>query len=189
MKHIYLIFTQTGTSASRMFKVFTKMPYNHASISFDRELTEMYSFGRRVLYFQFLAGLIQEDPDTHVYKRFPDTTCRIIALPVTDEQYARAKQEVNLFWVEVDKYKYDILGVPARAAGVKWKRDYRFVCSEFVGLVLSRAGILHYSEAECYFLKPSDLYNIPGSETIYIGTLKGYNRGNFYSNLRTAYNL
>ena len=38
-KKIYILLTDTGTLFTRLIKIFTKKPYNHASISFDAELS------------------------------------------------------------------------------------------------------------------------------------------------------
>lgn len=44
---IWIVLTGTGTWFSRMIQYFTKAPLNHASIAFDSELCEVYSFGRK----------------------------------------------------------------------------------------------------------------------------------------------
>lgn len=46
MKKIYIILTQTGSVVSQMVKLYTRKKYGHVSISLDRELKNMYSFGR-----------------------------------------------------------------------------------------------------------------------------------------------
>ena len=46
-RSIYILLTNTGTLFTRVIQTYTRAPYNHASISFDRELTELYSFGRK----------------------------------------------------------------------------------------------------------------------------------------------
>lgn len=48
-KKVYLLLTDTGTFFTKLIKLYTKKPYNHASISFDSELSEVYSFGRKRL--------------------------------------------------------------------------------------------------------------------------------------------
>ena len=42
-KNIYIILTDTGTLLSRMIKLYTKDELNHVSISFDDQLSEVYS--------------------------------------------------------------------------------------------------------------------------------------------------
>lgn len=43
-KKVFLLLTDTDTMLTRLIKACTKMPYNHASIAFNPELTEVYSF-------------------------------------------------------------------------------------------------------------------------------------------------
>ena len=46
-RKIYLLLTDTGTMFTRMIKLFTQEPLNHASLAFDDNLVEVYSFGRK----------------------------------------------------------------------------------------------------------------------------------------------
>lgn len=46
-RDIYIVLTGTGTAFSGIIKWFTKAELNHASIAFDSELREVYSFGRK----------------------------------------------------------------------------------------------------------------------------------------------
>lgn len=46
-KDIFIVLTGTGTAFSGFIKWFTKADLNHASIAFDCELREVYSFGRK----------------------------------------------------------------------------------------------------------------------------------------------
>ena len=63
LPEIYIVISQTGTLFSRALKVATRHPYNHVSISLDRELNAMYSFARRNIYCPWIAGFIEENPD------------------------------------------------------------------------------------------------------------------------------
>ena len=46
MKQIYFVITNTGTILSKIVIKFMKDEYSHASISLDKKLKQMYSFGR-----------------------------------------------------------------------------------------------------------------------------------------------
>ena len=183
MPHIYVMISQTGTSGSEFFKLITRKPYNHSSIAFDRELREMYSFGRRLLYFQFVAGLVRENPDTFVYKRFTKTICKIYEVPCTDAQYAKLRRMMDEEYLpEFQRYKYDFFGLPFRCLGIKYERKYRYVCSHFVAKVIQRAGI-HIFSKDPFFIYPYHLEEITGAKCIYEGLLTGYRRGHFADSL------
>ena len=58
---VWIVLTGTGTWFSRMIQCFTNAPLNHASIAFDPELHEVYSFGRKKPHNPFDGGLVREN--------------------------------------------------------------------------------------------------------------------------------
>lgn len=54
---IYVLLTNTGTLFSKTIRWYTKNMLNHASIAFDRDLNEVYSFGRKIRTTHFLRDL------------------------------------------------------------------------------------------------------------------------------------
>ena len=70
MKNIYIILTQSGTLFSKAIKLHTRDPYNHASISFDKSLEIMYSFGRKRRYNPIDTGFIEENFNRGLYPYF-----------------------------------------------------------------------------------------------------------------------
>lgn len=83
---VFILLTNTGTFLTRVIKSYTRAPYNHASISFDRELSELYSFGRKTPSNPLDGGFVKEDIKTGTYSRFPNTTCVIYELQVTNRE-------------------------------------------------------------------------------------------------------
>lgn len=79
-KQIFIVITQTGTMLSRILKRITGAEYNHASLSLSRDLTRMYSFGRRHPYNPFWGGFVIESPHAGTFRRFSDTTAIILAV-------------------------------------------------------------------------------------------------------------
>ena len=57
---VYILLTDTGSLLTKLIKLYTKKPYNHASISFDFELSEVYSFGRKKVENPFHGGFVKE---------------------------------------------------------------------------------------------------------------------------------
>ena len=45
-KKIYIVLTYSGTILSRIIRAYTGDEYSHVSIALDKDLEEMYSFGR-----------------------------------------------------------------------------------------------------------------------------------------------
>ena len=178
MEHtLYIILSQTGTVASRLIQTVTRAPYNHSSISLDRGMNEMYSFGRRRLYLQWIGGFIRENPNTHVFRRFPNTLCEVIALPVSGGVYRRALDVIDLFVDEASDFKYDVLGLWTRPLGLKLKRSHRFICSQFVATVLQMSGAWDLGGRDPYFTYPEDFRRIPGSTVVFRGKLRDWQGG------------
>ena len=85
-KKIYILLTDTGTLFTKFIKLYTKKPYNHASLSFDSELSEVYSFGRKTARNPFIGGFVKEDVNEGLFKQ---ANCAIYSLTVNDVQFKR----------------------------------------------------------------------------------------------------
>ena len=72
-KSLYVIVSMTGTLPSRLIRRREKSEFSHVSISLDRRLHHMYSFGRLCKWMIYPGGLVHEIPDRNVYRRFPHT--------------------------------------------------------------------------------------------------------------------
>ena len=59
MKYVYVFLTRTGTKIANIIVMVTGDRFAHASISLDRELTQMYSFGRRRVTNPLYGGFIK----------------------------------------------------------------------------------------------------------------------------------
>ena len=70
MKEIYIVVSKTGTITSNFLNFFAPYKYMHASISLDKNLSNMYSFGRRYLNFALWGGFVPEDIEKKVFKKF-----------------------------------------------------------------------------------------------------------------------
>ena len=87
MKQVYLVLSYTGTILSKIVPFYTKKEYSHVSISLDKDLKKMYSFGRLNPYNAFIGGFVHESLDEGTFKRFYKTETTIYEVDITDEQY------------------------------------------------------------------------------------------------------
>ncbi len=179
-KHIYLVFSNTGTLLSKCINYYTKDEYVHVSLSFDDSFKKMYSFGRVFPQIPFIGGLVEENLQDGVYKRFQNSRCVIYKISVDNKQYKLLKQELKSFLKEQKKYKYSLLGLIGVAINRPMKRDNHYFCSEFISHLLIKSNI-YDSDKIPGLTKPSDLLNISHKEFIYEGLTYEYN--NVYSNL------
>lgn len=173
LRKIYIVLTQTKTYPARAIRFYTNEPYAHASIAFDDNLDEMYSFARRGLYNPFNAGFIREHIDKGVFGRFSSTDCSIYQLRITNEQYMKLRSEIEIFNRNKDAYSYNYLGLIGAAFNIPVRSKYRYFCSQFVAYVLEKSGIYIFDKNYA-LIKPGDIRINPFLETIYQGKLSEY---------------
>ncbi|NTU69571.1 hypothetical protein HGB13_01935 [bacterium] len=172
-KNIYIVLTQTGTVLSSLIKSNTGEPYNHVSIGFDKDLKEMYSFGRYFPSNPFFAGFIKENAKEGLYKIKINTECCIYKVDVTDESHLKLNNFIEEYKKNSRKHTFSLLGMIFVAFNRPFRRKYKRFCAEFVSEALYVSGIhdigKHHSLA-----RPHDFHFIKNSEKIFEGLLKDY---------------
>lgn len=171
---VYIVISQTGTILSNGLKHLTGAPYNHVSISLRRDLSRMYSFGRRHPYNPWRGGFVLESTRCGTMKRFINTECVVLYKPVTPLQYFEIKQYLRDMYRRKDDYGYNTWGLLMAAVGIVHKSKHgRCYCSEFVRDTLVQFDV---EEATRFpsIVKPMDLLNVQNSRIIYRGRLHDY---------------
>ena len=173
MKKIYIVLTFTGTILSRVVHIYTKQEFCHSSLSLDKDLNEMYSFGRYWAYNPFIGGFVKEEVDSGTFKRFHNTEAAIYALEVSDWQYKLIKREIRRMKKSKGEYSFNFLGLCAIAFHKRIKRKNKYYCSEFVKQLLDTGNI---DNNLTDMVRPQDFENIDNVELIYKGKLKDFKR-------------
>ncbi len=171
MKEIYFVLTYTGTFLSKVIKVYTRKKFSHVSISLDKELKEMYSFGRLNPYNPFRGGFIHEYIDKGTFKRFKRTKCKVYSYKISDESYKLLKNQIAKMCENKEEYKFNLMGLFAVSINKKVKRRNRFYCAEFVKYILQECKV---NVELPDIVKPEDFTNISGIQEIYQGYLRDY---------------
>ena len=171
-KKIYLVFSYTGTAFSRLLRVITRSQYVHIGLSFDTNLENVYSFGRKEPSKMFPAGLVKENLK-EVHKIFGNTESQIYEMKINDKNYKKLKKILKEHLKEQDKYSYDILGLPFIYFKKKYRRKYHRVCSQFVGYLLQESGV-HDFNIDYSLITLNHFYHIENKELIYQGKLTKY---------------
>lgn len=169
-KYIYVILSQTGTIPARIIKHFTKAPYNHASLSSDRELQEVYSFCRKYKKFALPAGFVEER-NVGVFDMFSAIPCEVYAFKATEKQYAKYESLIDDFKQNSKLYSYNVLGLMGLAFGIVVHRKNHFVCSQFVAHVLSECGMARFDK-QLDLVRPDDFRYLDNAELVYKGDMK-----------------
>lgn len=171
MKSIYLVMSQTGSILSRTIKLFTGHEYNHISISLDENLDCMYSFGRKYPNNPFIGVFVIEGVDRGTFLKFVNTRCRVIEIKVSDYQYDLICKNIFFMLDDINKYKYNLLGLFLAAFNICRHSDYKFYCSEFVRYILD------ISDVDVSMIPdiphPNDFMSIDHN-VLYEGLLKDY---------------
>lgn len=170
-KEIYIILSYTGTALSRIIKLCTHAEYAHVSISLDKRLKKMYSFGRLKPYNPFNGGFVHEGIDTGTFKRFKNTKAEVYSLELTLDQYKKIKKCINRMKRRRQVYRFNFLGLVAVKFNIKLSRTNYFYCAEFVKYLFDEAGV----EADLpELVKPMDFKEKCKLKLIFQGLLQNY---------------
>ena len=172
LKKVYIVLTYTGTILSQIVRLYTKKDYSHVSLSLDKDLNQMYSFGRLFSYTPIFAGFVQESPKYGTFKRFKKTRSKIYSLEISDKDYKTVQETIEKFKKNRRKYGFNMLGLIAVMGHYHIKRRKHLYCAEFVKIVLEQTSLdLHLPEV----IKPDDFQRIEGAKEVYTGLLRDYN--------------
>lgn len=164
---VYLLLTDTGTLFTKMIKLYTKKPYNHASIVFDEHFTEVYSFGRKTPGNPFVGGFVNEDVR---HGLFVNARCAIYSFYVTDEQIFNMRSFISKIEMEEHLYRYNLLGLFSFILNKPLYRKNAYFCSEFVARVLNEGNMTRFQKPFS-LVSPHDLQTIDNLKLEYEGLL------------------
>ena len=154
-KPILLIFTQGKTPIiSQGIKFVTKSSYSHASISFDPELNEVYSYNIRGENFGFIRENLSSFQDNMISVMAffaPNNIVQTLKNKIKDFQENKTTFDLRIFFNK-------ILHIDHKVSD----NEYKQVCSTFVDTVLKSGGINLVGDIE--IPDPGQLYN--GAKTM-----------------------
>lgn len=166
----YILLTNTGSFLTKLIKLYTKKPYNHASIAFDSDLSEVYSFGRKTARNPFIGGFVRENVKTGLFK---DAECAIYSFTATNKEIRKMKYYLQEIEKNKQQYRYNFLGLFGFILNKPIRRKKAFFCSQFVAAVLMESNTIHF-EKPVSLIAPSDLQKAPTFQLMYEGKLKDY---------------
>ncbi|KMK74415.1 hypothetical protein [Alkalihalobacillus pseudalcaliphilus] len=169
-KNIYILLSDTGTLFAKAIRMYTKEKLNHVSISFNEELTECYSFGRKRPHNPLSGGFVKEDMHSYIFQR---AHCEVYCLQVSESDYEKMKRKVEQISIQREMYRYNILGMIALMFQYNLKRKNAFFCSQFVATILNE-GEIPVAQFAPNFMQPSHFPKSPYLLQIYEGPLRFY---------------
>lgn len=169
-RNVYILLTDTGSILTKLIKLYTKKPYNHASISFDSKLTEVYSFGRKHERNPFRGGFVKENVKSGLFRQ---ADCAIYSLTVSENEMKKMKQYVCKMKAEKELYKYNFSGLFGFLFNKPIEREKAMFCSQFVASVLEKGTVTEF-EKPISLIAPGDLQNVAKLTLVYEGKLRDY---------------
>lgn len=165
---VYVILTQTGTTASKVISKFTGDPYNHSGLSIDPTMHNMFSFNMNA------GGFGIEDIDKGFFGDHKSTIKYTIwAYFASPDEFLHLKSIIGDFTDNKDKFKYNIMGLVDFITGNKKLREGKMFCSEFVAHLLKSINP-NITKKNRNDMKPYDLVRIKDLHFIQRGILKNY---------------
>ena len=165
---IYIVVSQTGTILSRILKIITGDRYNHVSLSLDKDLDTMYSFGRRQPYNPFWGGMVRESTRYGTFRRFRKTQAVVLEVPVDGELYCEMKEYLEQMYLERKKYHYNYLGLFLASIRISYHPTDCYYCSSFVKEILLYFNLIKPNEMR-RIVNPIDFLEKFGGQEIYCG--------------------
>ncbi|MCL2456090.1 MAG: hypothetical protein FWD19_00905 [Defluviitaleaceae bacterium] len=147
--NIYIIISKTGSPASEFISVFTRKQYNHASISFDKNLktTISYNGGEKV----YPPGLNMELLE--FFCKSPESKIMVYSLSCNAEQKKKMLDRIEK--INKEGSAYNILGL----FNNRQHKPNIMYCTQFVYSMLDDVG-LAYFEKNNKKISPTDLVEL-----------------------------
>ncbi|MFK9094517.1 hypothetical protein [Bacillus salipaludis] len=170
-RKIYVLLTDTGTIFTKIIKLYTKKPHNHASIVIDDHFNKVYSFGRRNPRNPFMAGFVQENIRGGFFR---NADCAIYCVTITEKQFQKIIAKIKEMEEHKDDYRYNLIGLIAVMLNMEIDRKNAFFCSHFVAALLEESGIPIKKQKPLSLVTPHDIKESASLELIYEGNLSRY---------------
>lgn len=172
-KYVYVVISRTPTSTGKIVRRFLREKYNHASISLDRNLSQMYSFCRLSVSNPLVGGIVRESVFTLTIGLEEDVPINVYRIPVITEKYELISKFIYDIYNDTEVYYYNFL----QAIGLIYNKKHAvyktYICTEFVMEAL-RQGEIKLTTLESYQITPTDICEIMEKFIFYSGNLNDY---------------
>ncbi len=169
---VYIVLSQTGTILSRVLKLVTRAPYNHASLALTDDLRTLYSFGRLNPYNPFVGGFVRESPDSGTFKRFYNTEIMVLEVAVDPAARAECRALIEEMVADPSRYHYNYGGLLLAAVHIPYEREGCYYCSEFVRAMAQKMK-LEGVERIPRIVQPVHMQEL-SHKVVYVGRLRDY---------------
>ncbi|MDR0405905.1 MAG: hypothetical protein LBH54_03800, partial [Clostridiales bacterium] len=173
MRYVYVVLSSTPTLFGKTLRAVCGKRLNHASISLDEGLNEMYSFARHKLHTPLVGGLVKENFDRLSLGGKYHVHVKIYKISVSDAQYERIAHYIYSVRDDEEQYLYNLFAI----VGYPFHKGYNvykaYVCSEFVVRTLL-AGRVSMRNGATFRIQPEDIGDFIYKNLYFEGSLSEY---------------
>ncbi len=164
-KCLYVVFSSTNGGIGRFIRFMTKNQYNHTSVTLDPTLSTLYSFARYHKSAPFYAGFVCE---SCLRYQSQEAKIKVAAIPLTEEQFDKAKEFFDDVKGNKDSYIYNLLSAITNITHRKININKAYTCVEFAVKTIDALGVDNkISSVDFYTIK--ELENMLCDNIIYEG--------------------
>ena len=132
MKKIYIVLSSGNSFSKKTYRKLTDCAYDHVSVSFNENLSVMYSFAKHYLEMPLVGGFVAEYPSRYIAEG-GDIPVRIFAYEVSEEEYMRVRDIIRRMMSHPQIYSFNIYDKAASVFGCSFNirrsyTDLSFVC-------------------------------------------------------------
>lgn len=173
MRYVYLVFSKTPSRFGKMIRFVSGARFNHVSLAFDKDLSKIYSFGRRKNNMPLNAGLVKEYPERFSLNKVDFVEIQIYKIPVTKTQYNKGKLRIKQLMRD-EKYLYNLYSVLFYPVFKGFYTYKAYTCVEFVLHMLQYMDVDIKMDKPSYKYLPDELLSILIFPVVFEGNLLTY---------------
>lgn len=131
---VYIVLMHSGTLLSNIIQKFTNDEFSHACISFNSNLTPMYSFGNKKVG-GIDAGFTMQSPSSEFFTT-KKAYYKVYVMYVSKDAYDKMRENLEGFIQKRNTLKYDLFNLLSVWRGKPSEDSKKFFCSRFVMQVI-----------------------------------------------------
>ena len=136
MKELYIVISATKSKMGKCIRFFTNTPYNHVSISFDKDLKDMVSFARYYYQIPLYGDYVHE-----CIERYDDADIVLYKVELDDYSYEQIRNEINRFEDNTNDYVYHTINACLVPFSKQVYIEHAYTCLSFVLMLLNKTKL------------------------------------------------
>lgn len=172
---IYLVITGNNSLFAKGIKKVTNSKYSHASISFNKTLNNLYSFGTDK---DGKFGFAIENKKNNFNTKKYDSDLLLYCILLLNKQLQIIKNRIDYIVKNKEKFSYSMLGIFGFMINKNINIENKMFCSQFVDSIFKLIGC-DLTNKPSGLVSPSDLSNINENKKtifkLYEGKMSNYN--------------